>query len=99
MENKDVGQVNNDHLLLMSEIERSFGSFMRSVLVEFELFLPHRANDGSLNQITFSNLRRKLLRSGNDRVRLMREYLRDYSVNKVYDSQKVVLFENKGKVN
>lgn len=84
---------NNDHLLLMTQVEHSFSGFMRSILVELEMLLPHKKDDGSDNQIKFSNLRKHLLRLGNDRVRLIREVLRDYSIQKVYDSKTVVLFK------
>ena len=98
-ENEKVLAQSNDNLFFMTEIERSVSGFMRSILVELEMLLPHKKDDGSDNEIKFSNLRRHVLRLGNDRVRLMREVLKDYSIKKVYDSETMIIFQEKGKGN
>ena len=76
--------------IVVQEIERNINGFMRTVLTEFETLLPHQKEDGSLNETKFKNLRRNILRQGNDRVTHLRTYLKDFYTIKEYESKKIL---------
>ena len=76
----------NDADLLRDELVRLFNLYMSEVLDVLSSRFPHTKNDKSVNECEFQGLRAKVLRSGNNKIRLLPEILRDYSVVKTSET-------------
>ena len=76
----------NDAGLLHDELIRLFNLYMSEVLDILSSRFPHTRNDKSVNECEFQGLRAKVLRCGNNKIRLLPEIVNDYDVVKVSET-------------
>ena len=89
----------NEIKQINKEAQASINALMRFALDEIEVLLPHIRGDSSENDIRFRGLRKKVLRYGNDKGRLLENFLGDYVAFKVFESQRIEIhFSHQGKV-
>lgn len=72
----------DDAELLQDELIRLFNLYMSEVLDVLSSRFPHTRNDKSVNECEFQGLRAKVLRCGNNKIRLLPEIIKDYTVAK-----------------
>lgn len=67
-------------------VSRLFNKEMSETLDILSSRFPHTKGDGSQNENEFLGLRAKILRSGNNKIRALREVMADYIVVKTHDT-------------
>lgn len=90
-----------DREFLAGQLSQQFEALFGELLNYIELLLPFEKSlngQKSENELRFHSIRTKVLRSGNDRIRLTKELLKDFLVLKVMEHKKTVITFGKGPV-
>jgi hypothetical protein len=84
-----------DNIILCNDVVRLFHSHFNEVLDILSSRFPHTKGDNSINEKEFNGLRSKVLRSGNNKIRMLPEILADYQVVKTTDTvvEKMILIK------
>ena len=77
----------DDSLALQEAIVRLFNSHFAEVLDILSSRFPHVRGDNSMNELEFRGLRAKVLRSGNNKIRILPEILQDFSVHQIMETE------------
>lgn len=95
-------EADGDKQRLQESLSQLFEDFFGQVLGYIEVLFPFDRNQNgqkSQNELQFVSLRSKVLRAGNDKIRLSQELLADYLTIKVYESKKTTIYFGKDKEN
>ncbi|MCK9279271.1 MAG: hypothetical protein M0P71_01395 [Melioribacteraceae bacterium] len=89
MDNKGKGaeekQTGRDNSLLVDEISTLFNSYFGEILNIISNRFPHVREDGSSNEAEFKGLRARILRCGNDKLRIVPTIMSKYFIQKEFD--------------
>ena len=84
-EEKMVKNETGDAKLAEQDITRLFHNCFNGVLDALSMRFPHTRDDGSANEAEYKAIRAKILRIGNDQLRILPKVLSAYRVQKVAD--------------
>jgi hypothetical protein len=74
-----------DIKLIEQDVTRLFHNCFNGILDALSMRFPHTRDDGSSNEAEYKAIRAKILRIGNDQLRILPKVLSAYCVQKVAD--------------
>lgn len=83
--------ITDDSSLLTGAIVRLFNQHFSEVLDVLSARFPHIAGDGSQNETEFQALRKKILRSGNNKIRKLPLAMKNYTIVQTHESDTLVM--------
>lgn len=100
-EEKDIGELlqDSDNKELKQELSIMFKDLFSDFLNQIEIAIPFNKGDNTENEKRFGILRSRVLRAGNDKIRLLDILLDNYFIKRVVRTEKVIIDFNKDTVN